>query len=432
MTGNAPTTASPALRRGLLLAVALFLAWQVITLQVANHYARNADAGDAAAAARALGWDPGQPRALELQARILLADATEDTLPQRAPEAQALLERAVTAEPSRGNNLALLALLRQREHDGSAPVLASLADELAPVHPQVQRNLARYYLLATELDQAVVHAARAMVGKPGLASDYYPLLMQVAADPRARDVLAAIADDPTPFPWWQGFFRHVATNAQELDALRSLVSLRQASTALPLTEYERNLYINRLRREGLVDEAYLHWVNGLGKAQLRSLGYLYDGGFDHDFANDSGFGWVARPPGNSGIRISRGDTYGASNDKALRLSFRGKRVRFSHVYQQVFLAPGAYTVSGRVRPDQLRARRGLQWRLYCSTGAGGTLGESELFVGTGDWRSFQFEVVVPPECSGQTLRLYSAGHRDVDHELDGAIWFDDLQIGLDK
>ena len=124
-------------------------------------------------------------------------------------------------------------------------------------------------------------------------------------------------------------------------------------------------------------EAYLHWVNGLSKEQLGSLGYLYDGGFDQPFANDSGFGWVARPPHNSGIRISRGDTYGASNDQALRLDFRGKRVRFAHVYQQVFLAPGRYSVSGRVRPDQLRARRGLQWRLYCSAGTGGTLEAAE-------------------------------------------------------
>ena len=43
-----------------------------------------------------------------------------------------------------------------------------------------------------------------------------------------------------------------------------------------------------------------------------------------------------------------------------------------------------------------------------------------------------FEVTVPDECSGQMLRLYSAGHRDVDHELDGAIWFDDLQIGRNQ
>ena len=378
------------LRRGLLLLLALFLAWQVISLQMANHFARSADLGQGEAAATALWWDASQPRALELEARRILADADEQTLSQLAPQAERLLQQAVAAEPARGNNLALLALINQQADDEAAAAQAALADQLAPVHPRVQRNLARYYLLEETLGQAVIHVARAMVGKPQLAAGYYPLLMDLAADPEAREVLLAIAEDPKPFPWWNGFFRHVASNAEELDALRSLVALREASVAAPLTEYERNLYINRLRKEGLVAEAYLHWVNGLSKEQLRSLGYLYDGGFDQPFANDSGFGWVARPPRNSGIRISRGDTYGASNDQALRLAFRGKRVRFSHVYQQVFLAPGNYTVSGRVRPDQLRARRGLQWRMYCSAGASATLGQSELLVGTGDWRSFEF------------------------------------------
>lgn len=97
-------------------------------------------------------------------------------------------------------------------------------------------------------------------------------------------------------------------------------------------------------------------MNGLSREQLATLGYLYDGSFEHPFANDSGFGWVANPPRNSGIRIILGDTYGVSGDQALRVSFRGKRVRFAHVYQNVFLAPGAYTVTGRVRPDQLTAR----------------------------------------------------------------------------
>ena len=104
----------------------------------------------------------------------------------------------------------------------------------------------------------------------------------------------------------------------------------------------------------------------------------------------------------------------------------------AHVYQHIFLGAGQYTVRGRARPDQLKARRGLQWRVYCSAGSGGTLGESELFQGTGDWRQFEFSFTVPAECSGQILRLFSAGTRDVDHEVDGTIWFDDMQIGLQR
>lgn len=440
------------LRRALIVLLGLWLAWQIISLHMANHFTRAAQLGDAAAIDSALWWDAGHPLALELKARGLLRDldalaaaeagvldengaALQAPAPFNRPvalaELDALLRAALAADPARGNLLALLALSAQ--HRGTADAAAaSLADRLAPVHPRVQRNLARYYLLQEDLAPAVIHLARAMVGDPADARDYYPLLMQVAADPAAREVLSAIASDPRPFPWWNGFFAHVAANAGDLDALRALVQLREASTALPLQEYERNLYINRLRREGRVAEAYLHWVNGLGKAQLGRLGYLYDGSFEEPFANDSGFGWVAQPPRNSGVRITRGDTYGATGDLALRVAFGGKRVRFSHLYQQVFLGAGRYEVSGRVRPDQLRARRGLQWRVYCSAGASGLLGESDLIAGTGDWREFRFPVTVPPDCSGQILRLYSAGNRDVDHELEGTVWFDDLQITLTR
>ena len=105
------------LRRGLLLLLALFLAWQVISLQMANHFARSADLGQGEAAATALWWDASQPRALELEARRILADADEQTLSQLAPQAERLLQQAVAAEPARGNNLALLALINQQADD---------------------------------------------------------------------------------------------------------------------------------------------------------------------------------------------------------------------------------------------------------------------------------------------------------------------------
>jgi hypothetical protein len=429
-TAEAPVSRKLMLRRGAMLLLALVLGWQVITLQMSNHYANQAATGVPDAVDSALWWDGEQPRALELKARFLLREAGEEPDEATRLQARQLLELATVADPARGNVPAMLALLETGAPE--ADDRAALADRLAPVEPRVQRNLASYALLTENLRQAVIHIARAMVGDRSSQERYFPLLMRIAADPEAREVLAAIATDPTPFPWWSSFFNHVARNAEDLDALRNLVALREASTALPMQEYERNLYINRLRKEGLLAEAYLHWVNGLNKEQLGTLGYLYDGSFEHEFDNDSGFGWVARPPRKSGIRIARGDTYGVSGDSALRVSFRGKRVRFAHVYQQLFLPPGQYRVSGRARPDKIKARRGLQWRVYCSTGAKGSLGESGLFVGTGDWRPFDFTVTVPPECSGQILRLYSAGNREVDHEVQGTIWFDDMQIGLIK
>jgi hypothetical protein len=110
------------------------------------------------------------------------------------------------------------------------------------------------------------------------------------------------------------------------------------------------------------------------------------------------------------------------------VSLEGRRVRFKHLWQNLFLAPGRYRLSGLARPDQLKARRGLQWQVQCAAGSNGVLGKSEEFAGSGDWRDFNFQIDVPGNCTGQILRLLSLGKRDLDHELAGAIWFDGMRI----
>ena len=85
-------------------------------------------------------------------------------------------------------------------------------------------------------------------------------------------------------------------------------------------------------------------------------------------------------------------------------------------------------LTGRVRPDNLKARRGLQWRVDCNAGASGTLGNSDTFAGSGDWRAFAFDITVPADCIGQVLSLRSVGARDVDHEIEGVLWVDALRI----
>lgn len=132
----------------------------------------------------------------------------------------------------------------------------------------------------------------------------------------------------------------------------------------------------------------------------------------------------------SGVIISRSETFGSSDDASLRVSFGGKRVRFQHVYQRLVMPPGAYRISGRVRPDQLKGRLGAGLVFSCSVGRDDVRYSSDPWLGTGEWRSFWFDVEVPVGCLEQMLRLESLGKREVDHELSGTLWLDDLQIEL--
>lgn len=405
--------------RGLLLAVAGVLAWYVIALNMADFHAEKAGEGNRAAVDKALWWNDDHPRALALKGRWLIRDG-------KPAEAEPWLQRAVRANPADARPLVDLAHLKAEAGEQAlADEMMATAHQLMPVEPTVQRGIGVYWLQRGEVARGIGHIAVALSGDADLREQYYPLLQMAAETPELHAALRPYALEPPP--WWSGFFRHVVANAESADTVGTLVAMREESTLQPLEDWEREHYLQRLRRDGRVSDAYLAWVNGLSTEQMQELGYVFNGSFERPLAN-AGFGWFARPPKNSGIQLTTGSTYGVLGQSALRLTFNGKRVRFAHLYQFLFLGPGVYEASGMARPDGLVARRGLQWRVYCSTGEGGLLGESELLLGSGDWRRFGFEVTVPATCPGQILRLYSAGNREVDHELKGGIWFDDLRI----
>lgn len=405
--------------RAALIMLALLLGWQAVTTNMAAYHLKQAANGDRSALERALWWRPDYPEGMALQGRWLIRDGDQ-------AGAEGWLEQAVQANPADARPLADLARLRASAGEqGLADDMMNAADRLMPVDPRVQRNIGVYWLERGDFQRGLRHLATALSGDGSLAKVVFPLLLRAAETPTLLPALTPYTLEPPG--WWQGFIRHVAGNAASADTLGLLIGMRQEAVAAPLEPWEREAWLQRLRRDGRVGEAYLQWVNGLDAEALQSLGYTFNGSFERPLSN-SGFGWFSGVSRNAGFSIATGTTYGIVGERALRVTFTGKRAPFNHLYQQLFTGPGHYTVSGLARPDGLQARRGLQWRVHCSSGGSQLLGESELLVGTSDWRSFEFSVTVPDDCHGQILRLYSAGNRDVDHELNGGIWFDNIRI----
>ena len=399
--------------------LALVLGWQVVAINMAEHHLEQGAAGDREAVERALSWRPDHPRGLALQGRWLIRD-------DNWAGAEVWLQRAVQANPADGRPLVDLARLRARAGEQAlADDMMDAAHLLMPVDPRVQRGIGVYWLERGELERGLRHLAAALSGDSGLAKDVFPLLLLAAETPELLPALAPYTREPPR--WWPAFVRQVARDAASADTLGALIGMRQSSSAAPLEAWEREAWLQRLRRDGRVGEAYLQWVNGLDADALQALGYVFNGSFERPLSN-SGFGWFSSVPRNAGFSIATGTTYGVVGQRALRITFSGKRAPFNHLHQQLFLGPDEYTLSGLVRPDGLQARRGLQWRVHCSSGGSQLLGESELLLGSSDWRRFEFTVTVPADCPGQILRLHSAGNREVDHELNGGIWFDDLRL----
>ena len=411
------------LKRTGLAVIAAVLIWQILAVNLSDYFVEDASYGNPEALQTALWWDQRHPVALAQ----LGADATRQEQPAAA---LALLRAAIASNPADARpQMDVAALYAADDEVEQGDRLATAANTLMPVQYAAQLDLALYWSAREDVEQAVQHLAIALVGGRGrLREAYFPQLLAVAAQEQSRSALLPITENPTLYPWWEAFFRYAARDAQDVATVTALVDMREASAQVPLSALERDLYIGRLRKDDLIAEAYLYWVNGLAKEDLQYLGYLFDGGFEREIVNKTGFEWRAYPPRNSGIRITSGDTYGTEGNTALRASFSGKRIRFGHLSQNLYLDQGTYVLTGRVRPDNLKARRGLQWRVDCNAGASGTLGNSDTFAGSGDWRAFAFDITVPAGCIGQVLSLMSVGARDVDHEIEGVLWVDALRI----
>ncbi|MCX2977408.1 hypothetical protein [Candidatus Marimicrobium litorale] len=410
-------------RRTALVVIAAVVTWQILSINLSDFFVAQARDGDPEQLQTALWWDQHHPAAL--------AQSGANAIRQEQPAAALpLLQAAIAANPADARpQMDVAALYLADDNVAQGDRLATVANTLMPVQYAVQLDLAVYWSARENIEQAVQHLATALVGNQrGLRESYFPQLLGIAAQAQTQGALLPITENPSIYPWWEAFFKYAASNAENVATVTALVEMREASTQVPLSARERDLYIGRLRKDELIAEAYLYWVNGLDKEDMQYLGYVFDGGFEREIVNKTGFEWRASPPKNSGIRITSGDTYGSEGDTALRVSFSGKRIRFRHLSQNLYLSEGTYAFSGRVRPDTLKARRGLQWRVDCNAGARGLLGNSDTFAGTGDWRDFVFDITVPADCVGQVLTLRSVGTRDVDHEIEGTLWVDALRI----
>jgi len=403
-------------RKTLILLAAAFLVWRIATVSMSSHYAERIVAGDPEAATKALAWDPRQPRALYERA-LSLRD-------QDPAKASALLAAAYAANPADVRPLIAAAGMALRAGDAArADALVQTALALAPADPRVLTEAARYWIARGDLGLALRHWSRAVEIDPGRRKELFAVLIDLAEDPRTLPAFEPFAKSPPS--WWEAFFEELALRASATDSVQSFFGLRQRSAENPITEKERRAYVGRLLQDGLVAQAYIAWVNGLTQAQREEVALLYDGGFELE-SDDFGFGWHLG--GGRGVLVKRSHTYGSEGERALHVLFQGARRGFLGVSQTLFLEPGRYRVTGRIRTDDLATQGGLSWVVRCRLPESRDLGASERFLGTNPWRDFGFDVEVPADCSLAEIRLVSVGERSFEQEITGSAWFDRMAI----
>lgn len=397
----------------LIAAVGVFwLAWQIITIAVADFYALSRPE-------LALAWDPDHAEAL--------MEVAEQQLPFVVDKAQQqaianLAGRAMIGDPLSAVPLRVFALIAEAngdDHRADSLMRMAAARSLRDVRSQIW--LADYQLLNGNYSEAFERIDALLRVWPELGDTLFPVLTGLAIQPESSDVvISALQENP---PWRRNFFAMMPKSLAEPSKLSAVYSSLMKGSTPPTTEEVRP-YLQVLIEHGEAPLAYAVWQESL-PPERRSLASVTNGEFDHAISN-SGFDWRLES-----IRGAQAKVVSVGNGgQALKVEFYNTRVPFRHVSQVLLLAPGTYRLLGRSKANHLQNERGLQWTVSCARGSNESLGETERMSGTFPWIEFaaQFEVPDRNDCQTQVLQLQLAARIPVEQKIVGDIWFDGLQV----
>lgn len=298
--------------------------------------------------------------------------------------------------------------------------LAELASKLWPSHSYVRTATANFWLSQKQIDKALKEWD-VLLTKNVNSKSIFTALSKFPEYSDGLQLLKPYIEKPPT--WWDRYFTHLSKNAQ-LSTVYNIYQQRLES-ATPISNKERQQFISRLLKEKHWSLAYTTWLSGLNIEKLKYRHFIYDGGFEDTLFNTP-FTWNIKPAKNfQASLVQREGTVG--NNSLMITFFKGKRIKFNHLYQTLLLKPGNYMMSLRYRVDQFQTNKGLNWRIRCNNKS--LIAESHTFKQqTLSWKTTKLNFHIPSDCPTQILRLEANSTYAHDHLFDGSIWFDDLKI----
>ncbi len=325
---------------------------------------------------------------------------------------------------------ALLGLAREYERGPDPSAAGPLYDaalRLAPLDRDVLYASAAFDLRSGQREHGIALLARLVDHYAEFRDRAFPVLAASLAS--RRDAFAwqsILAQDSS----WLGAFV-IAACRRGTDPVDLAPLVARRTTLGKASPEESSCLVERLRTANRWVEAYQVWLNSLPRERLVDVGFIYNGGFEYAPTN-AGFDWIANlgSERQTGHVVELATGPGVQGKRALRVTYNGRRQSGPPIAQYLALASGTYELSGSGRPDGLRVGRGVQWTVRCVAdgAAGPAIASSERFLGSSEWRSFSFEVVVPERCDGQLLQLEPAGADEGAAYLGGIAWFDGLAL----
>ncbi len=420
------------LRRAILGAVGLLLAWEVMSRSVAAYLAD-------VAPETALLLNAQQPAALaSIAYRMLIrsqqADSencgqtsarTSDQTARRNHQIRTLAESAIMNEPINARAARILGQLA----DAAKNDVSALQFMDAAVHFSVHEAVAAYWMMQKNTDsgnykEAIYFADTILRTHLEFSTYIVPALAKMAENERASGQLVATLSRNPP---WRGYF--FTTLPKSITDARTPLALLLAlrTTSAPPTSADIDPYLTFLIAQKFFNLAYYTWLQFLPPEKLSNVRLLFNGSFETP-SSGGPFEWTIIQ--GSGVTIDIVPRPDDSAEHALLVQFQYGRVDFHAVTQLVLLAPGTYKFKGKHK-SELVGPSGLKWHITCASDtATAQIGEGPVITGTSPaWKSLEFSFTVPEAgCEAQYVRLDLEARTASERLVSGAILFDELEI----
>jgi hypothetical protein len=347
-------------------------------------------------------------------------------LPPLDPETTAIIkaqaQAALRQDPLSARPLRILAQLAERNSDPASTATLMLAASKRSLRESQAINwLMQRSLEANDITAALGYADVLLRSRPQVVQYVVPTLARIAEHRKGNGELKRLL--ASNVPWRPAFLYYLPASITDARTpLDLLISLRQTPT--PPKAIDLMAYIDFLIAKNFHELAYYAWLQFLPAEQLRSVGLLFNGGFEHA-PSGLPFDWVI--PKGKGTIVDRVKRTDAENNYALAIDFGIGRVDFKPITQIVLLAPGNYQLTGTYK-GQVSGRRGLVWRITCVESAK-PIAETPMLLGpVREWTDFELGFTIMPGCRAQQIRLELDARSSSEQLVSGTMWFDDMKL----
>ena len=360
-----------------------------------------------------------------------------ETLSSRSAAAASYSAKEIgDADPQRAASLARLAL-RHAPLDVQALSTLALAlekqgDEQAATAMMNAAASAGWWDDATQIwlfDRArdvgrydiALERADALLRRERLEDALFPLLLEIAQDPRAAAALVTRLEER---PSWRSDFLdwtddQDTTDPRELDRLWQML----ARSSAPPSRREATVHVAGLIRNHRYAPARQLWLRSIGANDAQSL---FDGDFtraynppQEGYASPFEWNFSEDPGATSAIDQPPLAFSGVAMNVTVDPGFSGTVAR-----QLVVLPPGTYQLSYAVSRVENADPGATSWSARCVNSQHALDATALLQPSGGRWDRAAFRFEVPPDCPAQWIELRGTGNALSSSEF----WYDRLRI----